>query len=358
MKKYTTLVVVFAVGLVLATPAQALNVYSFWEFWNDIKVHDQIEADSGVTADTGSFNELTADSMPEGVNADTGTFKKHIQIDGLMVKVLDNYLDPSGLVLTDADSTAKGFDLTGGSVYVSNPGSDTNAAIIHISDDPDTAFNINNTGAGGLINGSSVASDTWYECGVIADSSGDSAPAVVCWNHHANGDSTPQNADELPAGYDQLRAMGTPGKTWWIKTDGNSDILGFDHNSHGEIRWTTTARSTFGNILSVSTDDGSFSSISLGEQVPPAGKLSVSFNQIRVQDDGTGGIQVEIASDNGSATQGDGDITIPTNGDGDLKTQTGKIKNIESQQIFWVAINNSNLSSFRINRVNSFKAVN
>lgn len=169
----------------------------------------------------------------------------------------------------------------------------------------------------------------------------------------------PNTASDLPSGYDYFRAMGTPGKTWWVKTDGSSNILGFEHSSSGNMTWTDESRDVFGNIINTSSVTSGWNSLSISQIVPPT-LINGKFTSVNILDDSSSFIQLELSnSDSATVNQGIGDLTLITQGNGvRIGTQT-EIENIKNQQIFWaISANPSSLDQLFIYKVQSFKAVN
>jgi hypothetical protein len=213
---------------------------------------------------------------------------------------------------------------------------------------------LDTSGFGGRLSRTLVANQ-WYEPGIIASADGDLVD-YVAWKP-AN---RPTSSSDLPNNYDYYRAMGTPGKTWWVKTDASSNIIDFNHSSNGYMRWTTQGSSNFSRLENASSDDGNFNTVNVSEQAPPT-KVNIQLNNVELQNDGNNSSRAMITSDNKQTTDlTAGDIIINTiSGDETREHQSGIVRHVESQEIYWVTTaNSSNINSFQIWGISSFKAVN
>lgn len=234
----------------------------------------------------------------------------------------EGYLEPGTLTIsnnsTDSDHD---IDVTGGAVGVHDFSG--NWRVVELADET-PAFQIDTTGDDGLINGSSLTADTWYELGVIADSSGSNSPSVVGYTD-AN---RPTASSDLPTGFDLFRAMGTPGRTWWIKTDGSSNILAFHHNGSG-VYWTEDTLASFSNLFSdTSPTTDQDVSTDISSQAPPT-KSNIHLNATLIKVSSAGAAELGMSSETlGAWEAAHTVIRAPANGE----NQTGiPIFGIEGQ---------------------------
>jgi hypothetical protein len=267
-----------------------------------------------------------------------------------------NYLDPDGLVIsnnsTDSDHD---IDVDGGRVWVNDDSggsfdSDSSSGQLVTLADESPAFQIDTTGDNGLINTSSLSADTWYELGIIADSSGSNSPSVVGYTD-AN---RPTVSGDLPTGFDLFRAMGTPGKTWWVRTDGSSNILSFKSNSNGKITWTPTTLNGFSNLFFTSSPNSS-ETVDLSNQMPPT-KADVKFSAFQLASNANGSAQLNAHNESMSATvNGQTFLNAPTQRD---VVTTAVINKIETQTLHLFFDNISNIEDVIVRKISAFEAVN
>lgn len=262
----------------------------------------------------------------------------------------EGYVDPEAFDLRPGDNRDHGVDVVnGGKIYVSEPNGDTNPTVVRL-DAADTAFDITTSGTGGLINGSGAAANTWYECGVVADSEATNNPAMVCWTHTSSTDSTPTSSADLPTGYELFRSLG-PTKTWWLRTDGSSNLRGFDHNAAALMSFTDTALENIGNVVDDGSPPTSATPLDVSGFVPP-GKYTLWFNSIKIGTSGAAGFQVNAT--NQPSGQLDRADLVGIIDDGQVAFP-GVMPEERDQTIFYRA--GSNATNITIQSIVAFQAV-
>lgn len=262
----------------------------------------------------------------------------------------DGYLEPGVLTIsnnsTDSDHD---IDVIGGQVSVHD--FNDNWKLINAPDET-PAIAIDSTGEGGRINSSTLDANAWYEIAVIYDSTND----TVGYGIYKDADR-PTSASELPGDFDHIREMGSPGKTWWVRTDGSSNILDFFHTSDGNMVWTQSTVSSFSDLVNATSDNGSFNTVDVSNQSPPT-TTNVTINDLRLDASGNS-VRVDISNEsNNSGVRASQFSARALDGEAE-SSGSFSIFSVSNQEIFWVASNNSsNLYQFDLYRIVKFKAVN
>jgi hypothetical protein len=257
---------------------------------------------------------------------------------------VDGYIEPRGLVLsnngTDADHD---LDVTAGRVWVDD--FSDGGQLIDVGDNT-PALQIDSTGEGGRINSSGLSANTWYECAILYDSGND----TVGFGMYQDADR-PTGTGDLPGTFDHFRAMGTPGKTWWVRTDGSSNIFGFKHSAGGWIAWTPSTAGTLGK-WSLDDSNPNTSATSFGITVPPV-TVNVNFSQMELRESGSTSnfsLSHETFSD-----KFNGQVYLNIAGGGGTTKLAPTIYRVTGQQIYYLA--DSDADRVRLSTTRAFKAI-
>lgn len=261
---------------------------------------------------------------------------------------LAGYIEPGALTISNnSTDTDHDIDVTGGEVAVHDFSGSW--SVVDMPDET-PAFQIDTTGDDGLINSSSLSADTWYELGVIADSSGSNSPSVVGYTD-AN---RPTASSDLPSGFDLFRAMGTPGRTWWVRTNGSSNIRAFNHYADGWLEWAESELGNFSRLLNTTSAPTSNSTVDASSQMPP-GTYQIKINRLAAtESDGSGNAAIGISGEsltnweNGQAT------LVVEQGGGSFAYQPSLV-GVSAQTLNYITTGDAD--TIVISKIGSFKAI-